>query len=54
MAGPIKVVRRALVKGVLCSGSDKAYRLAFITIFGIKVVVAYLFTLAPIGVVNRF
>ena len=54
MAGLIKVVQRALVRGVLCSRSDRARRLAFMTVFGIKVVVAYLPTLAPVGVVNRF
>ena len=50
----IKVVRQALVRGVLYSKSDKAYRLTFITIFGIRVVMAYLPTLAPVGVVNKF
>ena len=54
MAGPIKVIQQVLVGGMLCSGSDKAYRLAFITVFNIKVVVAYLPTLASVGVVNGF
>ena len=54
MAGLIKVVQQALIRGVLCSKLDKAHRLTFITIFSIKVVVAYLLTLAPIGMVNKF
>ena len=54
VAGLIKMVQQVLVGGVLCGGSDKAHRLVFITIFSIRVVVAYLFTLAPIGVVNKF
>jgi hypothetical protein len=54
MVGSIRVVQQAPVRGVLYSGSDEAYRLAFITVFSIKVVVAYLFTLAPISVVNEF
>ena len=39
---------------MLYSRSDGAYRLTFITVFSIKVVVAYLSTLAPIGVINKF
>ena len=54
MAGSIKVVQWVLVGGVLCGKLDKAYRLTFITVFGIRVVVAYLPTLAPVGVVNKF
>ena len=54
MAESIKVVQWALVGGVLHGGSDRAYKLAFVTAFGIKVVVAYLSTLAFIGVVNKF
>ena len=54
VAGLIKVVWRALVGGVLCGGLNGAYRLTFITVFGIRVVVAYLPTLAPVGVVNKF
>ena len=54
MARSIGVVQRVLVRGVLCSGSDEARRLAFITVFSIKVVIAYLFTLAPISIVNEF
>ena len=54
MVGLIKVVQQALVGGILCGKLDKAYRLTFITVFSIRVVVAYLFTLAPIGVVNKF
>ena len=50
----IKVVRRVLVEGVLYSRLNKAYRLAYITVFSIKVVVAYFPTLTPIGVVNEF
>ena len=54
VAGSIKVVRRALVGGVLCSRSDGACRLAFITVFSTRVVVACLPTSAPVGVVNKF
>ena len=54
VAGPIKVVRQVLVGGVLCGGLNGAYRLAFITVFSIRVVVAYLPTLAPVGMVNKF
>ena len=54
VAGLIRVIWRVLVRGVFCSRSDGAYRLAFMTIFSIKVVVAYLPTLAPVGVVNEF
>ena len=36
------------------SGLGGAYRLTFITVFGIRVVIAYLPTLAPVGVVNKF
>ena len=50
----IKVVQQVLVRGILYSGLDKAYKLTFITVFSIKVVVAYLSTLAPVGVVNKF
>ena len=54
MAGSIGVVRRALVGGVLRGGSDGARRLAFVTVFGTKVVVACLPTPAPVGVVDEF
>ena len=54
MAGLIRVVQQVLVKSILYGGLDRTYRLAFITIFGIKVVVACLPTLIPIGVVNKF
>ena len=54
VAGSIKVVRQALVGGVLYGKLDKAYRLTFITIFSIRVIVAYLPTLAPIGMVDEF
>ena len=54
MAGLIRVVQQALIGGVFYGKLNRAYRLAFITIFGIKVVVAYFPTLAPIGVVNKF
>jgi hypothetical protein len=50
----IRVVQQVLVGGVLYSGLDKAYRLAFITVFNIKVVIACLPTLAPISVVDHF
>ena len=39
---------------MLCGKLDGAYRLTFITIFSIKVVVVYFPTLAPIGMVNEF
>ena len=54
ITGLIKVVRQAVVRGVLYSRSNKAYRLAFITVFNIKVVIVYLPTPTPVGVVNRF
>ena len=50
----IKVVQQALVGGVLYGGLDEARRLIFITVFSIRVVMAYLPTLAPVGVVNKF
>ena len=54
MARLIRVVRQALVGGVLYSKLNRTCRLAFITVFGIKVVMAYLPTPAPVGVVNEF
>ena len=54
IVGSIKVVQQVLVGGVLYSKLDEAYRLAFITVFNIRVVIAYLPTLAPVGVVNEF
>ena len=54
MAELIRVVQQVLVGGILYSGLDKAYRLIFITVFNIRVVIAYLPTLAPVGVVNEF
>ena len=54
MARLIRVVRQALVGGVLYSRLNGAYRLAFMTIFGIRVVMACLSTLAPVSVVNKF
>ena len=33
---------------------DKAYKLIFIAVFGIKVIMAYLPTPAPVSVVNKF
>ena len=54
MAELIKVVQQVLVRGILCSKLNRAYRLTFITVFGIRVVVACLPTLAPVGVVNEF
>ena len=50
----IRVVQQVLVGGVLYGGLDGAYKLAFITVFGIRVVIACFPTLAPIGVVNKF
>ena len=54
MAELIRVVQQVLVGGILYSGLDKAYRLIFITVFGIRVVIAYLPTLVSVGVVNEF
>ena len=54
MVGLIRVVQQALVGGVLYSKLNKAHRLTFVTVFSIKIVVAYLPTLAPVGVVNKF
>ena len=39
---------------MLYSGLDKAYRLAFMAIFSIRVVIIYLSILAFISVVNKF
>ena len=50
----IKVIWQALVKNILYSRSDKAYRLIFITIFSIKVVISYFPILAPVGIINKF
>jgi hypothetical protein len=54
VAGSIRVVQRALVGGILYSGLDGAYRLAFMTVFNIRVIMACLPTLTPISVVNEF
>ena len=54
VAGLIRVVQWVLVGGILCGRLNGAYRLAFITVFSIKVVVACLPTLASVGVVNKF
>ena len=54
VAGLIKVVQQVLIGGVLCGGLNRAHRLAFITVFSIKIVIACLPTLAPVGVVNKF
>ena len=43
-----------LVKGIVYSGSGKARGYVVITALGIGAIVAYLFTLASIGIVNRF
>ena len=43
-----------LVKGVIRSRSGETRRWVFITAFSIKVIVAYLPTLAPIGVTDEF
>ena len=50
----IKVVQQVLVRGVLCGKLNKAHRLAFITVFSIKIVMAYFPTLALVSVVNKF
>ena len=54
VAGLIKVIQQVLIRSILCGGLDGAYRLTFITVFNIKVVVAYLPTPDPVGVVDRF
>ena len=54
VAGLIRVIQQILVRGVLYNRLNRAYRLAFVTVFGIRVVMAYLPTLTPIGVVNEF
>ena len=54
IAGLIRVVRQVLVGGILYSGLDEAYKLAFVTVFDIRVVIAYLPTLVSVGVVNEF
>ena len=54
VAGSIKVIQQVLVGGILYSGLNRAYRLAFITVFSIRVVVAYLPILVSVGVVNEF
>ena len=54
MAKLIRVVRQILVGGVLYSGLNKTYKLTFITVFSIRVVIAYFSTLAPVSVVNEF
>ena len=43
-----------LVKGIVRSGSGEARRWVFMTTFSIEVVVAYLPTLAPIGIADEF
>ena len=53
VAKSIRVVRRVLVGGVLYSGSDEARRLVFMTVFSTRVVIACLFTLASVNVVNN-
>ena len=50
----IGVLRRVLVKGVVCSRLGEARRCVVIAAFSIGTVVAYLPTLAPIGIVNGF
>ena len=54
VVGLIRVAQQVLVKGVLYSRLNKACRLAFITVFSTRVVMAYLSTLTSIGVVNEF
>ena len=43
-----------LAKGVVRGGLDEAHGYVAITAFSIGAVVAYLPTLAPIGIVNKF
>jgi hypothetical protein len=54
IAESIRVVRWVLVRNVLYNGSGKAYKLTFTTVFGIKVVITYFPTLAPISIINKF
>jgi hypothetical protein len=54
VAGSIRVLRRLLVKGVVRGRSGEARRCVVVTVFSVGAVVAYLPTLASIGVVNRF
>ena len=50
----IGVLRRGLAKGVVRSWSGEARRCVVVTAFSTRAVVAYLPTLAPIGVANEF
>ncbi len=52
--GLIGVLWRLLVKGIVHGGSGEARGCVVVTAFSIGAVVAYLPTLAPIGVVNGF
>jgi hypothetical protein len=54
VAGLIRVIQWALVGDILYSKSDKARKLAFITVFNIEIIIAYFPTLVPISVVNEF
>ena len=54
VVGLIRVVQQVLVRGILYSVWDKIYRLTFMAVFSIKVVIAYFFTLAFISVINKF
>ena len=47
------MVQWVLVRDILCGGSNKTYKLAFMAVLSIKVVIAYFLTLAPISVVNK-
>ena len=49
----IRVIQQVLVKNIFYSKSNKAFKLTFITVFSIKIVITYLPTLAPVGVVNK-
>jgi len=52
--GLIRVLRRILVDGVVRGWSGVTCRCVVITAFGVRAVVAYLPTLAPIGIASEF
>ena len=54
IAGSIRVLQQILVEGVVYSRSGKALRYALITTFSTKAVIAYLPTLAFVGIVDGF
>ena len=54
VVGSIGVLRRVLVKGVVRGGLGEARGCVVMAAFSIGTVVAYLPTLAPIDIANRF